>query len=117
METKEILKYRRNVGCWLCTECESENDLSLYQCAVCGTDKSASAIILNPGEDAAIYNIPVPGKTEEIVDDLKLGRVYSERIPEADGRSGGGKVAVWIIVILLIAILFSVFILSEQGMI
>ena len=41
-----ILKYRRPADCWLCSDCESENNLLLGTCAVCGAKKDAGAMVI-----------------------------------------------------------------------
>lgn len=41
-----ILKYRRPADCWLCSECETENNMLLGTCSVCGAKKDAGAVIV-----------------------------------------------------------------------
>lgn len=52
METKVILKYRRERDSWLCGECDTENSMSVEKCIVCGYRKSTSSTILKTWTEA-----------------------------------------------------------------
>lgn len=45
-EVHEILKYKRPFDCWVCPDCDAENNMSIAECAVCGCRKSSSDTIL-----------------------------------------------------------------------
>lgn len=45
-ETNTILRYKRPCDSWLCPDCDTENNISLGKCTVCGYRKSPSATIL-----------------------------------------------------------------------
>jgi len=45
-ETNTILRYKRPCDSWLCSECDTENNISLGKCSVCGCRKSPSVTIL-----------------------------------------------------------------------
>ena len=55
MDVKEIntiLQYKRPCDSWLCPECDTENNVSLGKCTVCGCKKDFSSIILKQWTEA-----------------------------------------------------------------
>ena len=48
-DVNTILRYKRSCDSWLCPECDTENNISLGKCTVCGCRKGPSATILNNG--------------------------------------------------------------------
>ena len=63
-ETNVILKYKRLCDSWLCPDCDTENNVSLGKCTVCGCRKSESATILKQWTEADERPVtPPPKKT------------------------------------------------------
>lgn len=58
-----ILKYKRECDCWLCPECDTENNISASRCTVCGCQKSASATILKQWTEADERPVNCPPKS------------------------------------------------------
>ena len=42
MDVNVILKYKRDRDCWLCSVCETENEIIKEKCAVCGCKKASA---------------------------------------------------------------------------
>lgn len=47
-ETEIFLKYKRPSQCWVCSECEAENNMLLVSCSVCGEKRKKDELILQP---------------------------------------------------------------------
>lgn len=63
-ETNVILKYKRLCDSWVCPDCDTENNVSLGKCTVCGCRKSESATILKQWTEADERPVtPPPKKT------------------------------------------------------
>ncbi|MBQ2696241.1 MAG: hypothetical protein IJF61_02955 [Clostridia bacterium] len=45
METKVILQYRRARDCWVCPNCETENEIASGTCMLCGAGRVAAATV------------------------------------------------------------------------
>lgn len=52
METKEILKYRRDIDAWVCSECDKENEMIFENCTLCGCRRQQYDPILKKWTEA-----------------------------------------------------------------
>lgn len=58
-ETDIILKYKRPYDIWICTECDTENNMLSDKCSVCGCKKKSEAVILKQwSENEEKYVMP-----------------------------------------------------------
>ncbi|MBO5007619.1 MAG: hypothetical protein J6D26_02155 [Clostridia bacterium] len=92
METKVILKYRRECDSWLCNECDMENSMLLTKCIVCGCGKSST--ILRTWTEADEY-------LEKISDDMPVFK--DDKDTSAKNGTNEGNI-LWAIIIILIII-------------
>jgi len=105
-ETKVILKYKRENDCWLCPECDTENNVSLGKCTVCGLKKSPSAVILKQWTEADDKPITPPKKKTVTT---PTGPVFKdtdkdEYIPEEENKN---KIIWWIVAIIIIGLIIA----------
>ena len=115
MEVKTVMKYNRESACWLCPDCDVENELSLYQCRVCGFAKNDRVITLSPGESIAEYK-----EIETVVKDAfsTLGGTVSSReiesaytdweYKEEEKSSGVGRAIAWIFIVAVVLLIIGV---------
>lgn len=61
-ETNIILKYKRDCDSWLCSDCDTENAMSLSRCTVCGCGKSSSAEVLKQWTEQTERTVTPPKK-------------------------------------------------------
>ena len=116
METKTIMKYNREKACWLCPDCDVENEMSLYQCRVCGFVKSNKVLTLNPGE-AGINDESIESVIDEfdrMADTTGLKASGSKTTLESEytdweygekENSDEGKKIVWVAIVLILLVL------------
>ncbi|MCI5604390.1 MAG: hypothetical protein MR413_01890 [Clostridia bacterium] len=115
-ETNTILRYKRPCDSWLCPNCDTENNISLGKCTVCGCRKSPSATILKQWTEADDRPVTPPKKTPT---PAPSGPVFKDTdkddyIPEEENKN---KI-VWgiIIAIIIIAIIIiGLIIAASQG--
>lgn len=114
METKEILKYRREADFWLCPACETENSMLVGRCSLCGYTRSSGAVILNkwtPEEDNPRPNVAPSPDRNPVNPPVSYGDGYSSS-PESSGPNDGvklfiGILAVAVFVVLIIGLITS----------
>ncbi len=54
METKVILKYKRECDSWICPDCDTENHMTVGRCTVCGYGRTSTVSIVKawtPADD------------------------------------------------------------------
>ena len=106
METRQILKYRRDRDRWVCAECDTENEMTVGRCIVCGSVKSPGAVILKTWT-AADDRPPVPPRPP--VPQRKIqpiqGPIFKDDgyVPEKE-KSGAG--ILWTILAILVIVFF-----------
>ncbi len=117
METNVILKYRRPKDCWLCPECDSENDISVNHCFVCNCARPMGIELLrkwNPNDDREIPppKPPKPSKKTPNPPRPETGPIFRDYDmppppPPPPGTSSAVGV-IWgiIIAIIILTILF-----------
>lgn len=87
-ETNTILRYKRPCDSWLCPDCDTENNISLGKCTVCGGRKSPSTTILKQWTEADDRMV-TPSKTDN-----------DDYIPEEENKN----IIIWRVIIARIII-------------
>lgn len=106
-DTNTILRYKRPCDSWLCPDCDTENNISLGKCTVCGCRKSPSATILKQWTEADDRPVTPPKKTPT---PAPSGPVFKDTdkddyVPEDENKIIKGIIiAIIIIGILIVAI-------------
>ena len=96
-ETDIVLKYKRTKMCWICTSCETENDIVGKTCFMCGKPRTV---------DAAVEN--VWGSQPEVVSPRYAGGSGYSPSPiryEDNKNNSGLAVLIWAIAIMAVVIL------------
>ena len=109
METKVILKYRRECDKWVCPECDAENNMTVARCTVCDSARTASATFLrqwSPADEAPVAP-PTPTHTAPTYTGYRTPEPYRgiddpRYMPPAEKENSG---AVWAIVAVVAVIL------------
>lgn len=110
-ETNTILRYKRPCNSWLCPDCDTENNISLGKCTVCGCRKSPSVTILKQWTEAddrpvtPAKKIPIPTPSGPLFKDTDK----DDFIPEEENKN---KI-IWGIIIAIIII--GLLIAASQG--
>ena len=107
MEIKEInkiLEYKRPCDSWLCPDCDTENNIHIAKCVVCGSEKGPSAIVLKQWSEAD----DVLRKPSRKTTDIPSGPIFKETeedyyVPEKDNT---GLIVLGIVLVIIILFLF-----------
>lgn len=54
METKIIMRYKREKAAWICWNCEMENDMTGQECYFCRAKRANARVVKSWAEEAAI---------------------------------------------------------------
>lgn len=112
MDENIILKYRREFDCWVCDECDIENEISSDSCIVCSAPKPQYPKFLKawspddeapppiPHNEPANHRVNSDFGTEPVFRDASRG-IYTPPQPPKDSMSG---VLIWLIVFIIIFI-------------
>ena len=110
-ETNVILEYRRANDCWLCPECDAENQLTQASCAVCGYRQMGSVAIVRawteqdnrPPENGYAGGAPFnsyypPAGGISHPDDMRSS------VSAGSEESSAGKIVLWTVAIIAVII-------------
>ena len=100
-ETYEILHYKRPCDCWLCPDCDTENEIVLGKCSVCGRRKDALAVILKQWNEAEEQSVTCPIVTP------------TRETPPPEDRTDGSNAALWWIVFAIFVL--GLIVIATQG--
>ena len=89
MEVNVILEYKRKSDSWICPECDTENDLSIGKCTICGCAPHSATIMEHWTEPEE--KTPANEYDEDVSDDSNTLKIVL------------GIIIVSIVVLLLIA--------------
>lgn len=106
MESKEIntiLRYKRPCDSWLCPDCDTENNISLGKCTVCGCSKSLSPTILKQWAEADDKQGMPSKKTYTSSDTIFKDMDKDDYIPEEENKN---KIILGIIIAIIVLALF-----------
>lgn len=105
-ETNIILKYKRACDSWLCSDCDTENAMSLSRCTVCGSTKSLSDTILKQWTEAGDRTVtPPPQKTTTFATTSVFKDTEKDLyVPKA--KSNKNKI-IWGVIIAIIVIIIN----------
>lgn len=96
-ETNIVLKYKRTKMCWICTSCETENEIAGKSCFMCGKPRTV---------DASVENVWVP--QPEVVSPRYVGGSGYNPSPmryEDNKNNNVLSVIIWSIFIMAVVIL------------
>lgn len=107
-EVFSIVNYKRSNTCWVCPECETENQMDFIRCLVCGTARTTSCKVCVPWEveqerireRAAITRV----QREEVLDRIETPEEVQERYVEPQGGSIAAKIVIVVLLILIAAL-------------
>ena len=113
-ETNTILRYKRPCHSWLCPDCDTENNISLGKCTVCGCRKSPSATILKQWTEADDRPVTPPKKTTTSTTTTSVFKDTEKDsyVPEEETNKNKIKI-IWGIIIAIIII--GLIIAASQG--
>ena len=114
MDTNLMLKYKRERDCWLCPNCETENEMTFPGCTLCGYKKNPSVPILkawSPEQEMMERKFqggPGPGG------DKGFSSGPDIRIPPggpgADGKGSSSDKATIVLILVAIFVIIALFI-------
>ncbi len=108
METKIIMRYRREKPAWICWNCEMENEISAQECYFCRAKRDNARIIKSWAEQAALSSYD----EEKMTDKNQNGNVtenesYEDEMPEKED-SVIGPVIIWTVLLIVIVLIIAV---------
>ncbi len=108
MEDKvfSIVNYRRKNTCWVCCECETENQMDYVRCLVCGVERNSTCKVCVPWEveqERIKERVKVQRSEMAFVgESIETPEEVIERyVPEEKSRS---KAWIWILIFLVLIV-------------
>lgn len=119
METKIIMRYKREKSAWICWNCEMENEISRQECYFCRAKRDNARIVKSWAEEAAFgmyeEKSTEPNKEDKITrDEAKDVSEKSTRekevVPEVPTEKDSviGPVVIWSILLIVIVLIIAV---------
>ena len=117
METKIIMRYKREKPAWICWNCEMENEVSVHECYFCRAKRDNARVVKSWAEEAALSShVEKPAEIRKYIPKEKLpddSRVdETENMPDEElyeqEDSVLGPVIIWTVLLIVIVLIVMV---------
>lgn len=119
LETKSILKFRRNGETWICPECDVENNITSEFCNVCGCPKTAATEFLKSYSKSDETPVMTEKNTSSSVNFSPAFKddVYTDEEVSSGKKSTALKILLILLILVVIAIIVvvSIFAINKHN--